>query len=462
MNWLEKSNDYMDDLQKDLQGLIAIPSLRKDSEACAGAPFGKGCREALDYMLELGRKEGFDVLDIDGYAGVISYGEGEESVGVLGHLDVVPVGEGWSKDPFTMTLENGVLYGRGVLDDKGPGMCGFYSLKMLKDSGIKLGKKVMLIYGCDEESGMECMDYYVKHGEVPQIGFVPDADFPVIYGEKGGLHLTLEGNTNTVIRSMKAGERANIVIGRASAIIKEWEERYLDLFDFYLRTHGLQGSVAYTGNEVELMIQGTFAHAAMPYNGDNAALHLLNFIGEAYGDTFAHNTYEMLKDWQGKPLGIQKEGAYMGFLTMSTGIVNIEAGHAEIVIDIRYPNDADVAYIVACFQQKIKALSYDLQLHVKKDAKPLFVDPNSSLVTSLMDVYRAYSGDTFSPAKTMGGGTYARKLPNFVAFGPEFPRAVEEGESFIGGPHQKDEGIRLEDMQKAVAIYAAAIEKLAK
>lgn len=462
MNWLTKSDEYMEDLLTDLKGLIAIPSLRNDEEACVGAPFGKGCREALDYMLELGRKEGFDVLDVDGYAGVISYGDSDESVGVLGHLDVVPVGEGWSKDPFTLTLEHDVLYGRGVLDDKGPGMCGFYGLKMLKDSGVKLKKKVMLIYGCDEESGMECMDYYVKHGEVPQIGFVPDADFPVIYGEKGGLHIELAGKTNTIIRSMKAGERANIVIGRASAIIKEWEDRYLDLFDFYLRTNGLEGSVAYTGSEVELMIEGTFSHAAMPYNGVNAALHLLNFIGQTYGDKFAIDTYAMLKDWQGKPLGIDIEGAYMGFLTMNTGIVNIEDGNAQIVIDIRYPNDADVDYIVNCFEQGIKDINYDLQLQVKKNSKPLFVDPNSSLVTSLMEVYREYSGDTFSPAKTMGGGTYARKLPNFVAFGPEFPHAAGEDDIFIGGPHQKDEGIRMEDMRKAIAIYAAAIEKLAK
>lgn len=461
MNWLTKSDEYMKDLQKDLDGLIRIPSLRNDQEAAANAPFGKGCREALDYMLELGRKEGFQVEDIDGYAGVISYGEGTESIGVLGHLDIVPIGEGWTKEPLALSEENGVLYGRGVLDDKGPGMCAFYALKMLKDSGVKLGKKVMLIYGCDEESGMECMEYYVKHAEVPQMGFVPDADFPVIYGEKGGLHIELSGTCDTIIKEMHAGERANIVIGRASATISRWRTDALDLFDFYLQTHDLQGSVSFVGEDVEISIEGTFSHAAMPYNGVNAALHLMNFIGHTFDDSFAKATYAMLKDWQGKPLGIDIEGAYMGFLTMNTGIINIEDGRAQITIDIRYPNDADVSYIYGQFQAKIKEADYPLQAEIIKDSKPLFVDPNSELVTTLMDVYREYSKDTFTPAKTMGGGTYARKLPNFVAFGPEFPHATGTSEVEIGGPHQKNEGIRKEDLHKAMAIYASAIEKLA-
>ena len=181
MNWLTELEKYQDEFIQDLKGLIAIPSVRDDSKKAEGAPFGAGCRKALDYMLELGRREGFEVKDYDGYAGVISYGDGEESVGVLAHLDVVPVGVGWSKDPFAAEIIDGYMFGRGTLDDKGPAMSGFYALKMLKDKGIKLNRKVMLILGCDEESGMECMEYYTKHGEIPTLGFTPDADFPVTY-----------------------------------------------------------------------------------------------------------------------------------------------------------------------------------------------------------------------------------------------------------------------------------------
>lgn len=462
MKWLNETDKYKDEFIKNLRELIAIPSLRNNAEACPGAPFGKGPKDALDYMLALGEKEGFKVKNIDGYAGVIEYGEGEESVGVLGHLDIVPLGEGWTKEPYGGEIVDGYMFGRGTGDDKGPSMAGFYALKMLRDNNIKLNKKIMLIYGCDEESGMECMQYYAKHAEVPNCGFVPDANFPLIYGEKGGLHLELKGKTNTVIKSLHAGERPNIVIGRASVELEEWNDSYFDKFDFYLKSNQVKGSVEYNGSRVILSIEGIASHAAMPYNGVNAALHLLNFVGSAYGDKFAIDTYEMLRDWQGKPVGINMEGAYMGFLTMNTGIINIENQEADITLDIRYPNDADVKHIEKCFRDKMKAINYDLDLFVAGDSKPLFVDPKSKLVTTLEKVYREYTKDDFTPIQTMGGGTYARKLPNFVAYGPEFPTTVNDTDLFIGGPHQRDEAVKVDDLMMAVAIYTAALEELAK
>ena len=461
MDWLKEFKRYEEDFMKDLKGLLAIPSVRDDATACENAPFGKGCRQALDYMLELGRKEGFDVVDIDGYAGVISYGNHKESIGVLAHLDVVPVGEGWTKDPFDATVENGYIFARGVLDDKGPGMAAFYALKMIKDLNIPMNKKIMLIYGCDEETGMECMDYYVKQGhEVPSMGFTPDAEFPVIYGEKGCLHINLQGTCNTVIQSMHAGSRPNVVIGKASLIVKEFQPAYQSLFDFYLQTNQLRGSVCECEEGVELMIEGTAAHAAMPYYGNNAALHLLNFVGNTYGDAFAKQTYALLYDWQGKPLGIEKNGAYMGFLTMNTGIIQIKDGHVDITIDIRYPNDVTSNEVVESMKHAFTACDYPLQLNVTSDTKPLFVDPNSTLVQTLSQVYQAYTNDTFTPNITIGGGTYAKKFPNFVAFGPEFPNRKEE--PGIGGCHQKDEAIKVDDLMLSGAIYCAAIERLAK
>ena len=462
MKWLNKTNQYKEMFINDLKGLIAIPSLRNNDEICEKAPFGKGPRAALDYMLALGEREGFKVTDVDGYAGIIEYGEGEESVGVLGHLDIVPIGEGWTKDPFGGEIIDGYMFGRGTIDDKGPSMAAFYALKMLKDQGIQLNKKIMLIYGCDEESGMECMDYYVKHAPIPQKGFVPDANFPLIYGEKGGLHVVLKGKTNTVIQSMHAGERANIVIGEASATVSTWDASYTNLFQFYLRANQLEGHVEVQGDKATLFIKGAFAHAAWPYNGVNAALHLLNFVGSTYDDKFAKDTYEMLKDWKGKPLGIQMEGAYMGFLTMNTGIVNIENGNAEIVIDIRYPNDAKVENIMQAFHSKVKEISYDLEVILQSNTEPLFVDPKSELITTLENVYREYTNDMFTPIMTMGGGTYAKKLPNFVAYGPEFPKQEKDTDMYIGGPHQKDEAVKLDDLLLSVAIYAAALEELTK
>lgn len=462
MNWLEETKLYKDAFIEDLRKLIAIPSLRNDEEACANAPFGKGCRAALDYMMELGRREGFTVKDIDGYACVLEYGEGDESVGVLGHLDVVPIGEGWTKDPFGGEIIDGYMFGRGTGDDKGPSMAGFYALKMLKDKQIPLNKKIMLIYGCDEESGMECMDYYEKHGEIPTFGFVPDASFPLVYGEKGIMKVTLEGTCDTVIRSMHAGERPNIVIGKANAFLKQWNKEYEDKFIYYLESHQMEGGINYLDDDVNVSMEGAFAHGAWPYKGVNAALHLLNYVGSAYKDRFAMDTYELLNDWMGKPLGIDFEGAYMGFLTMNTGIVDIEDGTVKITLDIRYPNEMTSEDIVQTIKEKLEERESSLHVSHVSDSKPLFVDPKSKLVTTLESVYREYTKDEFTPPMTMGGGTYARKLPNFVAYGPEFPNTVHDTDMEIGAAHQKDEAVKVDDLMMAIAIYAGALEALAK
>lgn len=462
MNWYEVFEGYKDEFMKDLQGLIAIPSIKNMEQVESGAPFGIQCGEALEYMLQLAESYGFATMNYDGYAGVVSYGEGSESVGLLAHLDIVPEGEGWTKDPYTLSEEAGYLFGRGVLDDKGAALAGLYALRMLKDHNIKLPNKILVIYGCDEESGSACMKHYRKVGEIPIIGFTPDANFPVIYGEKGGLHVKLAGLCDTVIKQMNAGERANIVIGKASLTLKEWDDEKLALFDFYLKSNDLKGSVGYTGENATLMIEGIFAHAATPYLGVNAALHLLNFVGCAYQDSFAANTYALLKDWQGKPLGIDMEGAYMGFLTMNTGIINIEKQHAEIIVDIRYPNDANVDEILKHIKAAANACRYGLDINIEGNNHPLFVDPQSTLVKTLHVAYTQYTNDTFTPNITIGGGTYAKEFDNFVAFGPEFPIQEDSKGVFIGSCHQRDEGILKENLFKAVAIYTSALETLAE
>lgn len=462
MDFKEYAKSYQEAFLNDLNTIVSIESTRNLSTATENAPFGKNCRLVLDAMLDLAKKDGFNTKDIDGYAGVIEYGEGEDTLGVLGHLDIVPIGEDWTKEPLKVTLNDGYLFGRGVMDDKGPTLAAYYALKIIRDLNIPLKKRVMLITGCDEESGMECMDYYVEHAEVPKMGFVPDSDFPVVYGEKGGLHVTLHSNDETVIVKMNAGTRPNIVIGKADCYVKEISEEQRKLFDFYCATNQLSGNITEESDLIKLHIDGVFAHAAMTWNGVNAALHLLNFIGTAYNDQLAKDLYFMLNDWQGKPLGIDIDGMYMSFLTMSTGIVTIENGKTEILIDIRYPNDTNADNIMEGFNATCARLASNIEARKESDSKPLFVNPDSDFVKGLMDVYRKYTGDTFSCPLTMGGGTYARKFENFVSFGPELPNNKIETDQFVGGPHQRDEGIKLEDLIQAIAIYAEAIVTLCK
>ncbi|MCF0261127.1 MAG: Sapep family Mn(2+)-dependent dipeptidase, partial [Erysipelotrichaceae bacterium] len=415
---------------------------------------------ALDVMLELGKRDGFETENVDGYAGVIRCGDGQESVGILGHLDIVPVGDGWTKDPLKVTVEDGYVFGRGVLDDKGPLLAAYYALKLVREAGIPLKRKVMLIAGCDEESGMECMEYYADHGEIPTLGFTPDADFPVIYGEKGSIHMSLHSHDKTVIRGFSAGSRPNIVIQKADAVV-DADDPKEELFDFYLRTNGLTGSISKEDDGVHLHMEGVPAHGASPYLGINAGVHLLNFIGEAYGDQLARDYYELLKDWKGTPEGIMTNGVYMGFLTMNPGIIELKDGDLHALIDIRYPNDVTPEFVLKGFETAAAARKSEIQAVMDHAGSPLFVDPESELVVGLMNSYRKYTGDEFTPPITIGGGTYAKKFDNFVAFGPEKIGEEKTTDAFVGGCHQKDEGVKLDDLLEAMAIYADAIVNLA-
>ena len=190
-------------------------------------------------------------------------------------------------------------------------------------------------------------------------------------------------------------------------------------------------------------------------------MQLLRFIGAAYHDSLAQALGYLSADWTGKNLGIQQDGLYMGMLTQNPGIVNIENGHSEMLLDIRYPNETDGDKLLKQIQEAADRTGAGITAHLESDSKPLFVDPDSELVKTLMDVYRTHTGDTYSPAITIGGGTYARKFDNFVSFGPELPNDAKTTAQFVGGPHQRDEGIRESDLINAIAIYADAIMRLA-
>ena len=446
------------ELVRDLQELVRIPSLYDKTTVTENAPFGKEVRNALDWVLNKGKQDGFITKDVDGYAGIVEFGKGEEIMGVLGHLDIVPVGVGWSKDPFGAEIEDGYLYGRGSGDDKGPTIAAYYAMKILKDLGVEMNKRVYLITGCDEESGMACMHYYQDHAPIPNFGFVPDASFPVIYGEKGIMNLRLSSDVTTVIKKLIAGERPNIVIGQADATVDA--ELKQEMFEFYLSTHNLKGTASQSSDGAVYSIEGIFSHGSLPQNGINSAWHLLNFIGSAYNDEFAHTTAVLLNDYRGKELGVKVHGSHMGDLTVNIGIVNISDSHASIVLDLRYPQETDAETIQKQILAALEKSGSPLKMELIQNKDPLFVNPKSELVSTLENIYRKHTGDMITPLLTMGGGTYARTLPNCVAFGCEFPlRPAKEG---VGDAHQKDEGIEIESLILATAIYAEAIFELTR
>ena len=172
--WLD---DHQNELIKDLQECIKYNTLEGTPEE--GKPFGPIVDACLENTLSLARRLGFKAWSLDGYYGIVEYGEGEETVGVLAHLDIVPVGDGWDFDPFAGVINDGKLYGRGTLDDKGPAIMSLYALAALKETAVALKRKIRIILGCNEETGMRCVKYYVEKEGMPTMSFSPDAGYPV-------------------------------------------------------------------------------------------------------------------------------------------------------------------------------------------------------------------------------------------------------------------------------------------
>lgn len=405
------------DMIESLQELIAIPSVTGTPEVF----------EALEQALDCCRSLGFRVKNVDGKLGYGEIGEGEDLMGILCHLDVVPAGEGWSYEPFAGTVtENGRIYGRGAVDDKGPAMAAVYAMKDVLDSGKKLNKRVRVIFGIMEEGGeWEDMDYYKAHEEIPSFGFTPDADFPAIYGEKGILQADL---------IMNAGEAgfAEIAGGDAPNMVAAWARGKLP-------------------DGTSFDEKGISAHGSTPEEGENAITRLMEKAA-ARGCRFAQVYMEKI-GWclDGSKFGIGISDEASGGLTFNAGRIVMEEDKVRLSVDIRYPVTFAEEDVVELLRRE--AAETGLSVEVVSALKPVYMDQTGPVISKLMEAYRQVTGDD-TPAQLMGGGTYARAMDNVVAFGPVFPgRELTE--------HKADEWIRVEDLEKAREIYRLAIEKLA-
>jgi len=448
MNWLEIAKKYEDEFIKLTQELLRIPTVLKEyNPNNLDEPFGPEIRHALDYMMNLGKKDGFVVKNIDNYAGHIEYGQGEEILGILGHLDVVPAGGKWTNPPFSATLIDGKIYARGAMDDKGPTIAAYIALKMIKDQGIKLNKKVRIILGKDEESGMRGVKHYLKKEKMPDIGFAPDAEFPLIYAEKGIYEYNFKGKQKDVlVKSMYAGERYNVVPDQCEVVLSKDLEKE---FSYYLSSNNYTGEV--NGNKYT--IYGKNAHAAMPHLGVNAISLMTGFLKAYTKIEFISFIDQYLSfDNYGNKMGLSCFDKEMKELTNNIGFIKYDGESVNIGCNIRYPRNYDFA--AGEVKMSEAAREHNLEYVLFKDSKPHYVSPNDPLVKILHDVYIKYTGDKEHDIITIGGGTYARVLKKAVAFGPYFPGQEELA-------HQPNEFLDIKSMMKAVAIYAESIALLA-
>jgi succinyl-diaminopimelate desuccinylase len=427
-----------------LSHIISIPSVKSD--ASPDAPYGIDTLRALEYMLSLGRQHGFTVKNLDGRAGYIEWGSGDKMIGLLCHLDVVPAGEGWSHDPFTLRKENGRLIGRGVVDDKGPAVIMFFAMLRMKNQGFVPTCRIRLILGLDEECGSTCMEHYVKVEELPFCGFTPDASFPAIFAEKGILQLRVKGAVSHSIRA-SAGERPNMVPARCH-IMSLSDHLSID-----------ESGVPAHASTPELGVNAIFAALSRMDPTDIKNEPLLSFLSQYIGD-----------DTTGARLIGSTYYDTSGALTLNTGILLMDDHTSECILDIRYPISTDAAEIQSKIREK--AAPMGLLVSIYQHQKPLYRNPEDPLIQSLLSVYDRhldlipFDVQTESDAHRMacirpispiaiGGGTYARSMPGLTAFGPSFPWEKVQA-------HQIDESIREDVFYDLVLLYEDAITTLSE
>ena len=406
-------------------------------------PFGLEIKKCLEYVLQASKDMGFEAVNCDGYAGHVDFvGKGNQVLGILGHLDVVPSkAEEWLYPPYAGEIHNGKLFGRGTMDDKGPMIACLFATKALKDAGFEPDKTIRLIFGCDEESGMECMRHYFTKMPYPNIAFSPDGDFPVINREKGIFHFSLDCGKLPQGVTITAGERANVVPSLCVA------------------TSTKQLNVV--GNVTEKVENGTYtytslgksAHGSTPDEGVNAIHPLLAMLANAYpqNETLAFLANKCCNT-AGAGLGIDLCDTQSGHLTCSLDIIRTdENGHAIITVDVRFPVSFTGSHVQSLLQANCPSFCKLLGVHA---SEPLFVPDDTYLVTTLMDVYNGATNQNTSPI-AIGGGTYSRCLPNCVAFGPLFPGEEQT-------IHMPNECIDLESLKGMALIYLEAIYRLTK
>lgn len=448
-----------DEMLEDLGEMIKIPS-KLEGYDNPQYPFGKNIDEALNKFLSIGKRLGFKTKNIDKYCGYIEFGEGEELVGIIGHLDVVPEGEGWKHPPFELTIENEVAYGRGTTDDKGPMMAALYAMKAVAEN-TKINKRVRLIIGLNEENDWKGIKYYKKHEEIPTIGFSPDADFPCIYSEKALLTVYTQENytedSKIKIKEIDCNNNRINVVPKYCAVKLETEENISEQLKAFLMPK-IKEEISFTKvrNEFYIETRGIQSHAAHPELGDNAISKMVILLNEIFEEfKIENNTIHLLankigRETDGNSLGIKHINKELGDLTLNLARLELINGKIKSGMNLRIPGDFKLEKVKSIIQEQLNKL--DINFTGEKPA--LYIPKTNELVQKLCKIYNEYTGENQEPI-AIGGATFARAFENCVSFG-----AIKPGKPDMC--HQVDEYIEIKDLIDACNIYALAIYELAK
>ena len=451
MELAKKIEGLTEEMLEKLGRLVKYNSVQ--GEALPGKPFGEQPAAVLQEALKIAEELGFRVKNLDNYCGYAEIGEGEELIGIAGHLDIVPVGSHWTYDPFCLTRVGDRVYGRGTTDDKGPLIESLYAAKLLQESGEPLKKRIRIIMGCNEETGSACMAHYNEVEEELTMGFTPDGNFPCIYGEKGHMNMLAESK-KTRILSMNGGFVTNAVCDECTTVIPAGSVDVTALKKALSETALASFAVNETAEGLKIDARGVAAHASTPLLGVNAAGCTMEALQTAgFKDDFVDFYVSHIGTaCDGAGCGLKFEDAY-GPLTFNNGIVKTENGKITCTIDIRVP--------VTVTEEQLRTSSAPYledekgKITILSIGKPLFYPEDSALVQSLYRAYVEVTGDTENKPMVIGGGTYAKALKNIIAFGPEMPGVDYR-------IHNADEFITIQDLQKSTEIYYRALQNMVR
>lgn len=426
-----------------LMEFIMIDSVYDEKTISVDEPYGHGVAKMLKAVEHLGDVFGFERKNIDGRAIELSFGRGNRLVSVFSHADVVPATGIWHSEPFIPFIKEGKIYGRGASDDKGPMLASFFAIKLLKDNGMIDGFRIKFVVGGDEERGSSCLDYYFNNynGEVPTYGITPDADFPVVYGEKGIANFQSTFSINLPgIKSIDAGVVPNAVIDKSDVTFDKISPEFVS----FLEVHKIE----FTKTDNTIHFLGKSAHGFVPKLGKNAAIISLNAIADFFKIPSLQTFVDYISDSSGRKFGCFTTSSDLGDTTFNIGILKYRDGFIEYITNFRYPENVNASLTIQKYDDLLKTKT---KLLSKSDV--LLFNRKSFLVSTLLKTYIDYAKNEKSKPISLGGGTYAKEAKNTVAFGPIFPNENTH-------MHEPDEYMNINNFYKCIAIYADAIYRL--
>lgn len=464
-----KINKYIEsqkeEMIKTLSELVSVKSYAMTPSD--DKPNGEGAYNALKKCEEILSSLGFKSKNLENYVVVSDFSDNDDDayLGIMTHLDVVPVSDGWNSDPFTLKVdtENQKLIGRGVIDDKGPAVATMYALKAIKDLGIKLNKNVRLIFGSIEETGMDDLKYYKENYKLPEYMLTPDGSFPVVNYEKGVSHLELKGEYDNIksdkdIISIKGGMVINAVPDKACAEVKGFTLGYVNE-----KIEKLDITIKFTaeqkGENVIINAKGVSAHGSLPNKGDNAITGLLSLLSifdfdDSKGYEYISELSKVLpyNEYYGEAMGLACEDEEAGKLTETFSLINMKDGKFTGGIDIRFPKCCSLKKVYDAVSEKLGKLG--ITFYDSDAMEPHYVDKNSDFIKTLLSVYGKVTNKE-EKCIAEGGVTYLHGIKNAVAFGAEY-------EDENNNMHGDNECINISTFMDIAKVYANTIIELCK